>query len=39
VSVEFVELGVIGQWCRTLEDGREACSSMQRRSCWRWMGG
>ena len=30
-SAEFVELGVMGQWCHWLEDRREACSSMQRR--------
>ena len=29
VSAEFVELGVMGQRCYTLEDRREAYSSMQ----------
>ena len=33
-SAEFVELGVMGQWCHWLEDRREACSSMLSRSWW-----
>jgi len=39
VSVEFVELGVMGQWCRRLKVHREAYSSSQRWSWWRGIGG
>jgi hypothetical protein len=36
---KFVELGVMGQWRRRLEDRRGACLSMRRLTWWRGVGG
>ena len=39
VSVEFVELGVVGHWRRRLDDRGGALLSMLRGRWWRGIGG